>query len=102
MKPTPTMRKVLRLLLLGRRLWWYSKIGPSLSGGGDEDRGAFGLLSGPTRRTVRAMLDRGLLVWAPSCSNDIGIRELVRPCRECGQGTEASDRLCLTCWGCQP
>lgn len=89
MKITATMRKVLRLLLLGRRLLWYGDNGPQM----------VGCPFWPQKRTVRAMLKGGLLVWAPKTLEcDWGIRELMRPCRECRAPTDTSDRLCLDCW----
>lgn len=52
---TPTMQRVLDDLRDGRVLWWYGDDGPEMSG-----RPFW-----PQRRTVRAMLKRGLLRWKP-------------------------------------
>lgn len=41
----------------------------------------------------------------PGCGDlllAVAVAMQTRPCRECGDLTDASDRLCLTCWGCPP
>lgn len=69
---SPTMQEVLDRLDAGERLWWHGDHGPEISG-----RPFW-----PQKRTVRAMLARGLLVWCDPLNEtqrQLGMRMLRRP-----------------------
>lgn len=54
-KPTPCMLRLLQLMREGHTLMWHGSNGPELSD----------FPFWPQKRTVRPLLDAGLLAWAP-------------------------------------